>query len=72
MVVTGVRLSVTRPEDRATLRSDPSAALGPKSHRDDWKAFFPGVWRFETPFLVKPERLLIVEAGFEFGGSDKP
>lgn len=27
-------------EDRATLRSDLSAALGPKSKRDGWKAFF--------------------------------
>jgi hypothetical protein len=40
MIVRGVRLRVTQAEDRATLRSDPSAALGPKSNRDGWKGFF--------------------------------
>ena len=36
-VVPVIMLSVTQTEDRATLRSDLSAALGPKSKRDGWK-----------------------------------
>ena len=43
MVVRGIRLSVTQAEDKATLRSDLSAALGPKSKRDGWKSIFPAV-----------------------------
>ena len=50
-VLTVIILSVTQAEDRATLRSDLSAALGPKSKRDGWK-HFSSRWRFETPFLA--------------------
>ena len=39
-IVLGIKLRVTPSEDRATLRSDPSAVLGPKSNRDGWKHFF--------------------------------
>ena len=52
MIVWGIRLSVTQSEDRATLRSDPSAALGPKSKHDGWKIIFSSRWRFQTPFLA--------------------
>ena len=39
--VRAIMLMITQAEDRATLRSDLSAVLGPKSKRDGWKRFQP-------------------------------
>jgi hypothetical protein len=36
-----IRVRIAQAEDRATLRSDLSAALGPKSKADGWKRFQP-------------------------------
>ena len=55
MVVSCARLRIAQAEDRATLRSDLSAVLGPKSKRDGWKRFQP------LAFLVTLGSL------FEFG-----
>lgn len=55
-IVVAATLKIPKLEDRATLRSDLSAELGPKSIVDGWKAI-SSRWRFEIPFLGRLNRV---------------